>query len=81
MSTLRKQLVVLVTFHIHPEKIEQWKAVHRLIWTPVQKETECVLFDVFESTEQPGRIRLMEIWDGDRDWFEGASLYFLVYMR
>ncbi|KAF2684716.1 hypothetical protein K458DRAFT_250015, partial [Lentithecium fluviatile CBS 122367] len=69
-----KQLCVFVTFHIRSDKIEEWKAVHRRIWTPVGNERECLLFDVFESKEEPGLIRLVEVWEGDREWFENVQM-------
>lgn len=73
MSSVKKQLGVFVTFHVHPDKIEEWKAVHRRIWTPVGNEKECVMFDIFESKDEPGLIKLVEIWDGDREWFENVG--------
>jgi hypothetical protein len=68
-----KQLCVFVTFHVQPDKVEAWKAVHRQVWTPVGNEKECLMFDVFVSQEEPGLIRLVEIWDGDREWFENVG--------
>lgn len=71
----KKQMCVFVTFHVQPDKVEEWKAVHREVWTPAGSEKECVLFDVFESLEEPGLMRLVEVWEGDREWFENVRSF------
>lgn len=68
-----RPLLVLVTFHVRPDRIEEWKTVHRQIWTPVGEEKECIMFDVYESKEDIGVFRLIEVWDGTKEWFENVS--------
>ena len=54
--------------------IEEFKAAHRPVWAACAAEPECVLFDVFQDPEQPGRFRLVEVWDATREWFETKQL-------
>lgn len=76
-TSTKKQMCVFVTFHVQPDKVDEWKAVHREIWTPAGNEKECVLFDVYESLEEPGLMRLVEVWEGDKEWFENVCSYCL----
>lgn len=74
MSTPKKQLTLFVTFQVAPKDIEAWKAAHRPVWAACAAEPECLLFDVFEDPETPGRFRLVEVWSEGRDWFEQKQL-------
>lgn len=69
-----KQLTVFVTFHVKPDLIEDFKAAHRPAWAAVALEPECLLFDVFQDPEKPGRFRFVEVWNGSRTWFENEQL-------
>ena len=70
----RKQLTLFVTLHVKASMIEEFKAAHRPVWAACAAEPECVLFDVSQDPEQPGRFRLVEVWDATREWFETKQL-------
>jgi quinol monooxygenase YgiN len=69
-----KQLTLFVTFYVKPDLIEDFKAAHRPAWAAVAAEPECLLFDVFQDPEQPGRFRFVEVWNASREWFEKEQL-------
>lgn len=70
----KKQCTVFVTFHIKPDKIEEFKAAHRPVWAACAAEPECLLFDVFQDPQTPGRFRFLEVWGESREWFETKQL-------
>jgi quinol monooxygenase YgiN len=69
-----KQLVLFVDFYIRPDRIDEWKAAHRPVWTACSQEPECILFDVCLDPERAGHFRLIEVWNRDRHWFESVQI-------
>jgi quinol monooxygenase YgiN len=67
---MSKQLTLFVTFTIHPQHIEEWKAAHRPVWASCAVEPKCLLFDVFADPERLGRFRLIEVWIHTKESFE-----------
>jgi quinol monooxygenase YgiN len=65
-----KQLTLFVTLQVLPENAERFKEVHRPLWKRCSEEEECLLFDVFQDLQTPGRFRFFEVWSRDRYWFE-----------
>lgn len=74
LRTTPKNLTLFVTFHIKPDQIEQWKAAHRPVWAACAAEPECIYFEVFENPSKPGQMRLVEVWNESREWFETQQL-------
>lgn len=70
----QKQLTLFVTFHVKPSQLDEWKDAHRPVWAACAAEPECLFFDVFQSTEKPGEMRLVEVWNKSREWFETQQL-------
>lgn len=69
-STLKKQMTLFVTITVSPENIEKFKEAHRPVWKACSEEPECLLFDVFQDSEVPGRFRFVEVWSKGKEWFE-----------
>lgn len=67
-----KSLTLFITLHVAPDNVEKLFEAHRPIWASVAAEPECLFFDVFRSMEEPGKVRFVEVWSKDRDWFENA---------
>ncbi|KAL2799764.1 hypothetical protein BJX66DRAFT_292582 [Aspergillus keveii] len=65
-----KQFTLFVTFRVAPENIERFKEAHRPLWRHCAEEPECLLFDVFQDLDEPGRFRFVEVWNQSREWFE-----------
>ncbi|KAL3445277.1 hypothetical protein BJX65DRAFT_309991 [Aspergillus insuetus] len=65
-----KQFTLFVTFRVAPENIERFKEAHRPLWRHCADEPECLLFDVFQDLDEPGRFRFVEVWNQSREWFE-----------
>lgn len=63
------QLTLFVDFYIQPQLIEKWKEGHRPVWAACAKEPKCILFDVFEDSEDRGHFTLVEVWDATKQWF------------
>lgn len=72
--TTTPQLTLFVTFHIQPDRIEEWKVAHRPVWKACAAEPECLYFDVFHDPEVMGRFRLVEVWKMARVQFEEEQL-------
>ncbi len=70
----KKQLTLFVTIQVAPRDIEAFKAAHRPVWAACANEPECLLFDVFQDPETPGRFRFVEVWSESREWFEQKQL-------
>jgi quinol monooxygenase YgiN len=69
MSKDKKYLTLFVTFCVDLAKVEAWKEAQRPVWAACAQEPQCLLFDVFED-HSTGRMRLVEVWSEDREWFE-----------
>lgn len=69
-----KQVTLFVDFYVQPDRIEEWKQAHRPVWAACGNEKELLLFDVYEDPEEKGHFRLLEVWNGDREWFETHQL-------
>lgn len=63
-----------VTIYIDPKNVEPFMIALRSVRSCLIEEPECLLFDVFCSDSRPGIIRLVEVWAGDREWFENIQL-------
>ena len=74
MASQTKSITIFVDFYIKPDRIEEWKSIHRPIWDAVAHEKECLLFDIFWDPDEPGHFRLVEVWAGDREWFETQQM-------
>lgn len=70
----QKQTTLFVTFHIKPDRIDEFKAAHRPVWAACAEEPECLFFDVFQDPKQPGLFRFVEVWSKSREWFETEQL-------
>jgi quinol monooxygenase YgiN len=55
---------------VAPENIGRFKEAHRPLWRHCAEEPECLLFDVFQDLDEPGRFRFVEVWNQSREWFE-----------
>ncbi|KUJ15081.1 uncharacterized protein LY89DRAFT_751786 [Mollisia scopiformis] len=73
-SEPKKQLTLFVTIQVDPSNIEKFKEAHRPVWKACSEEPECLLFDVFQDPESPGRFRFVEVWSKGREWFEKEQL-------
>lgn len=72
--SVTKQCTLFVTFHIKPDRIEEFKAAHRPVWAACAAEPECLFFDVFQDPARPGVFRFVEVWAESREWFETKQL-------
>jgi len=74
LQKAEKQLTLFVTFQVASANIEKFKEAHRPVWKACSEEPECLLFDVFQHPDQPGRFRFVEVWSKGREWFEKLCL-------
>lgn len=66
-----------------PDNHDAFLDALRPVWAACAAEPECLLFDVFASPGQKGRFRIVEVWKGNREWFEQVQLkksYYGPYM-
>jgi len=74
LQKAEKQLTLFVTFQVASANIEKFKEAHRPVWKACSEEPECLLFDVFQPPDQPGRFRFVEVWSKGREWFEKEQM-------
>ena len=70
MATSQRQLTISATFQVAPDDVAAFLTAHRPVWAACACEPECLFFDVFQSIEQPGLFRFVEVWSKGRDWLE-----------
>lgn len=61
-------LTLHITWHFAPEDVPIFYEALRPVSEKLVQEKECLYFNVFEIYQQPGVVRLVEIWDGDMKW-------------
>jgi quinol monooxygenase YgiN len=68
------QLTLHVTIRVAPENIKPFLEALRPCWQGVVNEPECVFFDVFHDSANPGTFRFVECWTKDEKWFREVQL-------
>ena len=74
MSQRKPQITLFVDFYVQLSRIEEWKQAHRPVWEHCANDPECLLFDVFDDPEDVGHVRLVEVWNATREWFETVQI-------
>jgi quinol monooxygenase YgiN len=74
-TTTKRQLTLFVTIQVAAENIGKFKEAHRPVWAQYTREDKCLLFDVFQDPDCPGRFRFVEVWSRDRKWFEKVNWF------
>lgn len=67
-------MVVHATHYFDPDKVDEFLEHLRPAWEAAIAEPENLLFDVFVDPSVPGRVRLMEVWTKDQEWFMNVRL-------
>lgn len=71
-------LTLHITWHFAPEDVAIFYEVLRPLHDNLVKEKECLYFNVYEIAQQPGVVRLVEIWDCDMKWMAEVRFSALV---
>lgn len=58
-----------VTVYFKQEDVPKFFEHFRPIFEKVSAEPECVYFELFQDTEDPGKISWIENWDKSPSWF------------
>ncbi len=66
-------LTLHITWHFPPEQVPKFYEVLRPLHEQIKQEKECLYFNVYEIAQQPGVVRLVEIWDCDMKWMVDVS--------
>jgi hypothetical protein len=72
-------LTLHITWHFAPEHVATFYEALRPLHENLVKENECLYFNVYEIAQQPGAVRLVEIWDCDMKWMAEVSFLALVW--
>jgi len=72
-------LTLHITWHFAPEHVATFYEALRPLHENLVKENECLYFNVYEIAQQPGVVRLVEIWDCDMKWMAEVSFLALVW--
>lgn len=61
-----------VTFHVtikvSPTNISAFLSALRPCWAATRRDPECLYYDVFHSTTEPGTFSVVEVWAKDSAW-------------
>ncbi|KAH8779741.1 hypothetical protein F5882DRAFT_358357 [Hyaloscypha sp. PMI_1271] len=61
-------LTLHITWHFAPNHVPTFYEALRPLHEQIVQEKECLYFNVYEIAQQPGVVRLVEIWDCDMKW-------------
>lgn len=74
---------VVVTLKIKPEYVEEFKRRFIAVREVIIAERECMRLDLCQSSEDPGRFMIFEVWPS-REYFEKVQLakpYYAPYFE
>lgn len=80
-QTPAKQLFLVVTWVIKPDRVDEWLEAEYEAWKPVHATPECLFFDILRDPERPNKFCLIEAWAKDREWFENVLLKTEPYVK
>ncbi len=63
-----------VTITIAPENVEKFLDACKPVFDVVTAEPECLFFEIFQDAENPGRLKWVEDWSKDKEWFFKVSI-------
>lgn len=58
-----------VSITVAPENVEKLLAVLKPGFDAVTAELQCIVFEVLHDADNPGRLRIVEDWSKDVEWF------------
>lgn len=62
-----------VTVTIAAENVEKFLDAFKPVYDVVTAEPECLFFELFQDAEDPGRLKWVEDWSKDKEWFFKVS--------
>lgn len=65
-----------VTITIDPSNIEKFFEALKPAYDAVIAEPECVFFEVYQSSSEPGVIKFVENWNASLEWLMDVSFSF-----
>ena len=68
------RMTLFVTITVHPKDHDEFLKALRPCWQGCIQEPECIYFDVFHSSDNPGTFRFVEVWTENREWFKTVQL-------
>jgi hypothetical protein len=71
-------LTLHITWQFAPEDVATFYEVLRPLHENLVKEKECLYFNVYEIAQQPGIVRLVEMWDCDMKWMAEVGFLALI---
>lgn len=77
VNVAEQKTVLLVTITVDPSKVDEFLEGFHICYDRCIEEPELLSFEVFQSQDEPGRFRFLEIWSKDRKWFEEASVIYV----
>ncbi|KAF2804313.1 uncharacterized protein BDZ99DRAFT_398244 [Mytilinidion resinicola] len=84
MSQLLPGLNAQATITIKPEDVPTFLKELQPIYEKVTAEPQCISFEVFQSTDNPGVIHLVENWTESVQWFmevQAKKEYYKAYFE
>lgn len=73
---MSSQSTIHITFELPPKSLPRFYKALKTLQQHVIAEPECVYFNCFELPKQPGKVRIVEIWNQDKKWRKEVSFLF-----
>lgn len=70
---MSSQSTIHITFELPPKALPKFYKALKTLQEHVIAEPECVYFNCFELPKQPGKVRIVEIWNQDKKWRKEVS--------
>ncbi|KIW98745.1 uncharacterized protein Z519_00408 [Cladophialophora bantiana CBS 173.52] len=70
LQTPHEGITFHVTYKIDPSNVDKFIEALRPAWESTCNMPECIYFDVFHFSSEPGTFRITEVWNRDMEWIE-----------
>ena len=77
----KDHVTLMVDVYVAPENVADFLKGLKISYDGVAAEPECIFYDLFQETDVPGHLRIVEVWTESRDWMQevGAVLRHEVF--
>lgn len=66
------QVTLMVDIHVAPENVDNFLEGLKISYDGVAAEPECIFYDLFVDKDDPGHLRIVEVWNASHDWMQNV---------
>ena len=64
------QVTLMVDIHVAPNNVDSFLEGLKISYDGVAAEPECIFYDLFVDEDDPGHLRIVEVWNASHDWMQ-----------